>query len=626
MPETILFSKHLYSNPIDVGGFSVGTDANSIAFNFIIPDVEKDNYVCLEMPIYNLDPTKTYELHIEIYDGYPNEWPGQEELRLIVGENILWKYDVGERAFSGWIPVKINFKPTDKDNKIKIKLYVINNTQKGAAWGLTGPYAIRNIYLIDTITSNKIKIKIPFIENVNVFIKIWKVAIYILFLLIIPISILYLMVKVIKIHRIFNVDRIEVEKPILTVLFFLLIFSIVFSATIPTIIMYTIGKESYYDFYPMSGKGGDYVATYCVINNLMVKGKSIYTANFDDPYGRTYYSYPPLHPLFLTPLSFLSYNKSYQIWIIISIILIILSIFLISTFTKHKIISIIVLFTIYFQSTFLQFHIERGQTDILMLFFMVLFIYYYIIEKKPYICAFFFTIVSLIKVLPGIFVLFFLIRKEFKIIILSSIYAITFMLLTNPTQWLIWITKILPFYSNVYLEGGIDHSLNNLYFIFLQDHTSSLLASKITSITLIVIYIIIVYVNKQRDKYVLLEIAILTMIMEITPPWAANYKLILLIFLFLSPVFLSELDTFKKNIALFIFPIFTAFVLFLPIYNIYYAKAIFSLLSFILPNNILQNLLTLRSAIAIIFSLLYFIFIYIYLIVKNKLYYVNKDT
>lgn len=407
----------------------------------------------------------------------------------------------------------------------------------------------------------------------------------------------------------------------------LALFVAIFFVLFPLIISRSVSKPlKPVDWSPMQISGGDYIATYVAAHSLR-GGYSIYKNNashgeaYNDHFaGGEYsrYSYPPLQAYLFIPLSFVSFEKSYLILSIISFLLILLSIFLVSQLVKNRALTFVFLALLYVLSSFLWFQIERGQTDALSLFFIALFIYFYAVRKNIMLTAIFFALACLLKVFPVIFVLFFLVRKEYRLLAISFLCGVAVILLTGYETWMYWLSTIYPMYANYYLGSEVDHSLAYLLSGFTdQSFVFLVKVSRILSVIFSVIFFALVLINKRRKELLLLELAIISIIMEITPPWAANYKLVLLIFLFAVPIFFLEQKFIKRKFVA-VLPILAAFVFMLPIYNEFYARLPFSLLGKIIPTQFvpfypLQKIVEYRVSLALVFCLLYLFFIYVYL-------------
>lgn len=346
------------------------------------------------------------------------------------------------------------------------------------------------------------------------------------------------------------------------------------------------------DFFVGPFPGADYIATYAAANSL-THGLSIYTDNrafgtpFTDPgaagvYSR--YSYPPLQAFLLLPLAGLPFEQSYRAWVTISLALIGASCYVASMLLRERRRAFTALLLLYAPASFLVFQVERGQTDAMLLLFLTLFVYFYCRPvKNIYLSAAFFAAATLLKVIPGLFVLFFLIRREFKLVALSGVFATAIILLTGVPLWLTWLTEILPLYADYYLGMGVDHSLRYFFDGFggLREYAVPL--ARWTTLALAGWYVLLAATNRHRDELVLLEVAILSVIMEIATPWSANYKLVVLVFLFLAPFAITRIPAVARHPVRYTAPLFLAFAFIAPIFGEYYVRLPYSLLANVLP-------------------------------------------
>lgn len=383
------------------------------------------------------------------------------------------------------------------------------------------------------------------------------------------------------------------------------------------------------------------MATY-VASKSLLDGHNIYLNNaslgdeYKDPFaggGDSRYSYPPLQAFLLAPLSIFSstfsYENSYFVWSIISKILILVSILLISSLVKYKKTAFIFLTLFYGLSSFFWFHIERGQTDSLLLFFMSLSIYLYLKERKITWSALFFSLAILLKVFPLIFIPFFILRKEYKFLIYTLIFSLTITFITGFDYWLYWLFSVLPNYRNYYLGYEVDHSLAYLISGFLDKPFPQIVKiAQIFSGLLMLLYMIISYLSKNKNRnLILIELAIISIIAEISAPWSANYKLVTLLLLFVTPFLILEIKTLKTRVLLTI-PLLFSFVFLSPIYNEYYGRFLFSFLSRFMPGKFviyqpIQKLAEFRVSISLLFCLFYLLSLQAYLYLKDKRFFKN---
>lgn len=423
-------------------------------------------------------------------------------------------------------------------------------------------------------------------------------------------------------------------KHFLLVLFF---FFALFYALFPAFISKSVGKPiTFIDWFPTGFHGVDYLATY-VASKSLLDGHNIYLNNaslgdeYKDPFaggGDSRYSYPPLQAFLLAPLSIFSstfsYENSYFVWSIISKILILVSIFLISRLVKYKKTAFVFLTVFYGLSSFFWFHIERGQTDSLLLFFMSLSIYLYLEKRKIAWSALFFSLAILLKVFPLIFIPFFILRKEYKFLIYTLIFSLTITFITGFDYWLYWLFSVLPNYKNYYLGYEVEHSLAYLTSGFLDKPFPQIVKiAQIFSALLMLLYMIISYLSKNKSRnLILIELAIISIIAEISAPWSANYKLVTLILLFVTPFLILEIKTIKNRVLLTI-PLLFSFIFLSPIYNEFYGRFLFSFISRFMPGEFIiyqpiQKLAEFRVSLSLLFCLFYLFSLQVYLFLKDK--------
>ena len=82
-------------------------------------------------------------------DRYAEAWAHQLELQVLTDGVPVWKTDVGEGHFTGWIPVRLPVLPTGSTLSLRIQIIVVGNPPAGSGWGNTGPYGVRNVTLHD---------------------------------------------------------------------------------------------------------------------------------------------------------------------------------------------------------------------------------------------------------------------------------------------------------------------------------------------------------------------------------------------------------------------------------------------------------------------------------------------
>ncbi len=408
-----------------------------------------------------------------------------------------------------------------------------------------------------------------------------------------------------------------------------LAFSVIFSLFIPWLICRHYGVARHpQDFFPMPKPGGDYVATY-IAGTSIFKGRNIYH-NYPDTIDSfaagtlSRYTYAPVQAYLMAPLSLLPYETSYKVWTWLTVGLIALSAFFASRLFEKPWLVFAAGFVIIAESSFLLFEMERGQTDALPLTCIVLCAYFYLKKRRPGWAGFFCALGAALKVTPAIFVLFFLLRRDWRAIIATVLSAVALVLATGVRDWITWMTETVPAYSGLYIGYTIDHSL----FYFLEGFTGNLetakILARIAAYFLAALYILLVILNKERDRYVLIELAILSIIMEISTPWSVNYKLVMVLFVFISPFAIQRIPFVAKRPVLFALPILAAFIPVVPLFNEYLARLPYSVIAahvngkIVVSNPLEPFLVDRRVATSLLLIFGYLVILYFIVAVRSR--------
>ena len=163
---------------------------------------------------------------------------------------------------------------------------------------------------------------------------------------------------------------------------------------------------------------------------------------------------------------------------------------------------------------------------------------------------------------------------------------------------------------------NVDHSLVYLFGAFTGNIDTALLISHVVAAVLLGAYAVLVLLNRERRRHVLIEIAILTMIVEIATPWSINYKLVVLLFLFVSPFAILSIDAVRARPVLYALPLFAAFVLIVPVFGDYLTRLPFAVFAPLLPidvivSNPIDPIITDRKvAVGIVIALVYLMALY----------------
>lgn len=187
-------------------------------------------------------------------------------------------------------------------------------------------------------------------------------------------------------------------------------------------------------------------------------------------------NYPPPIFFFIWPLGLLRYTQAAPLWNIGSTLAVIISIYLvlkIASLVKKihplSLMALVIMFSFLFTVPFfpVKFNIGNGQINHFILLFSVLGLYFYETGRKNF-SAFFLAFASAIKLAPLIFLLYFIIRKDWRQVIRVLLFFAAFYLL--PFMFFSW-----DFQKRYYLEifwysftlGSKDWYYNQSLFGFL---------------------------------------------------------------------------------------------------------------------------------------------------------------
>jgi len=369
-------------------------------------------------------------------------------------------------------------------------------------------------------------------------------------------------------------------------------FFAVFGVLVPWLICDRYGI-SYYpqDFYPMQKPGGDYVATYEAGRSIL-RGQSIYlryedTADWSASGAAARYSYPPPQAYLFAPLASLPFELSYHVWIGLTLALIVLCVFLVSRLFEAPWTVFIAGCAIYAQSSFIVFQCERGQTDALPLLCVAACIYFYVGRRNSYLAGLFCAIGACIKVIPAVFFLFFLLRRDWRAMLSTIAAAALIVFATGPEGWEHWWRQVIPAHSGLFIGQNVDHSLVYLFEAFTANLSVARILGRVALLILLATYAVLVLINRRRRRDVLMELAILTTIVEIGTPWSVNYKLVMLLFLFLAPFAILSIDRVRARPIRYTLPLLASFVLIVPFFGEYLTRLPFSFLARWLPGDLI---------------------------------------
>lgn len=172
-----------------------------------------------------------------------------------------------------------------------------------------------------------------------------------------------------------------------------------------------------------------------------------------NPYQQLYvgtipFNYPPSVLLFLLPLSLFSIKLSQFIWFIFSIFcLIAVAQIVFSLFVpKEKRWIKLILLSLLLQNFPTKFTLVMGQINFLVLLLIVLSFYFYV-RKKDGLSGLFLGLSAAIKLNPLLLIVFFVVKKRYKIVFLTFLtffLANLTLLMIDPSSTLFYYQNVLP--------------------------------------------------------------------------------------------------------------------------------------------------------------------------------------
>ena len=291
--------------------------------------------------------------------------------------------------------------------------------------------------------------------------------------------------------------------------------------------------------HPMEKLGADFTANYVAANSIReglnpYKNNARFGSRFVNPYlSREWpvYVYPIIGAYFFIPLSFFSIALAYKLWIIISLILLLLSIIYLVQIFPSKLLVFTTLVTISFLSYPLLFALERGISDIIILFLLCIAFYYQVKGRNDWITALTISMSILIKLYPGIFLLYFVIRRKWGLVkkILLFLFILTFSTF-NLGLLKDSFTSIQNFSTKPTIWIG-NHSLISFLSLNRWSETFLLPVSFFIILSMTGTTFYFAYKRRQKDNlFDFLEWGICFILMTIIPSVSHDYNLILQIF------------------------------------------------------------------------------------------------
>lgn len=158
------------------------------------------------------------------------------------------------------------------------------------------------------------------------------------------------------------------------------------------------------------------------------------------------YIYPPTFAFLLIPISHLPYNAASMVFFITNFLCLLFSLFLIYKMIPSKNIILVYSISLVFCYRFLENHAINNQVAFILILLILLSVY----VKSDCLAGILLSLGIVIKITPGIFVLYFLYKKRFKVLVFTGIFVGFWLLLPslsgheyNLTQLKNWYLLVL---------------------------------------------------------------------------------------------------------------------------------------------------------------------------------------
>ncbi|MFA6547741.1 MAG: glycosyltransferase family 87 protein [Candidatus Magasanikbacteria bacterium] len=309
----------------------------------------------------------------------------------------------------------------------------------------------------------------------------------------------------------------------------------------------------------LAGGGRDFTTFYFAGYRLRTVGE-FYVVKNDNEFlpgeherGISRFIYPPLLAFIFVPLSFFSLHTAFTWYSYLILIMFGVSIFLVTNFAVNKVLTRLVIGTLFLLSPIIWMHLAHGQTDILVLFCLAL-SFYFLTKNSSKSAGFFIGIAALLKLTPVIFIPYLFLKNK------KAFFASLFTLIFGSV--LLGVDRLLKFVDNLTLFSGswATSSIfnNGLMGIFYNRLTRSIMSfSTSRSVYSILILFSVAFfflalyrrikINKTStdEFFVLAEFAFFTSLMILIPSVSLIYNGVHLLFLLLIWWWLRERKIFS---------------------------------------------------------------------------------
>jgi len=308
-----------------------------------------------------------------------------------------------------------------------------------------------------------------------------------------------------------------------------------------------------------------------------------YTLKSKDSHGHVC-SYGPLLAYLFIPLTFLPEGAAYHLWFILILVIMLLSMYIFSLFFKDKALFWLTATVLLFFSYPLRIILEKGNNEMVLMILISAAIYFWLLKRNEFLVGLFIAMAILIKLYPLIFLLYFILKREWKIVLWSAVLCMIIGVLSYRNLSLGDHFLQLSNFSKTYhcQPSMLNHSLwsyigLSLGYLARRIQYLSFLADiwkPVAAVILLGLYFPVIFLvwrnNSRSHKVILKEVSLILILATFTTISAYDYRLFFANIFILSMLYgyqdLQEPEPFSpgRRLFLLIFLIASALILMPP--------------------------------------------------------------
>ncbi len=298
--------------------------------------------------------------------------------------------------------------------------------------------------------------------------------------------------------------------------------------------LYSLGKILF------SGQLFDYNFTYLRAASAFLEGKNIYS--FGD------INYPSTALFIFIPLSFLPIYSGQIIFTLVSLICLVLSVIFITKSLNWKLNlnETLLIFPLIFLSFPSKWTLGLGQLNNLVLLFVVL-NFYFFKKQKYWFSGFFLGWAMALKLIPGLLVIYFLLKKEFKVVFTS---LISFFLILLTAGFIFGFNLIFEYFFKV-IPSILGQPNKNIYYNqAFSGFIARILNTGNSQVSLSLIFLVLVllitfFVLMKGKKIRAVEYATVISTVLLISPFSWQHHFVWLVFPFLILFFVIKKENYR---------------------------------------------------------------------------------